>query len=557
MRPATWPLCALFVCLAIAPIHGRAQGTHSGASLDQEITDLDRRIAQARQANDRNTLLDLQGDRVAELRKRERWRDALDGVARMRDEGFPLRPYVRQAEADSLLAVREPEKARAAYASILAANPANRDARVGRFYAEIECEDFEAAFATADELQEPVIAALARHYAGLEADAWKRIAPLAKSDSAAYVRSATASIAAGRGWTRRAHEELRAASALAPADTGIAVSLAESYLRRRDLPAARAMSTQLGAEHPGNASVERLARELREFDSASFELVARARHESGGAAAAPGPGVELVARVYAAPIDDAFRLFAGAGYATARPPEGRAERDRVGAGVEWRGADMSLETSAWANGGNVSRAGASAAGSWRPDDFWTIAADYERYSWETPLRAILHGITADGGGVGAGFAWNESRSVWLAARAHDFSDGNRRRQYRLAWAERVTETPAWSLTLRPEMYGSRNSSRDAPYFNPASDVALSLAADWQGLLWRRYERSVRHRVIARLGAYRQEGFADGTVGGVTYEQSWQPGTRLELRWGMELGRARYDGANEKVAILFFSASGRF
>jgi biofilm PGA synthesis protein PgaA len=188
---------------------------------------------------------------------------------------------------------------------------------------------------------------------------------------------------------------------------------------------------------------------------------------------------------------------------------------------------------------------------------WTLAADYERYSWETPLRAVLHGITSDGGGVGLGAGWNESRSAWVGVRAHRFSDGNERQQYRIAWAERVAEAPSWTLTLRPELYGSRNSLRDAPYFNPARDVAVSLAIDWQALIWRRYEQSFRHRVIARVGGYRQEGFADGIVGGLAYEQAWQPGTRLELRWGVEVGRARYDGANENMAIFFVSASGRF
>ena len=72
--------------------------------------------------------------------------------------------------------------------------------------------------------------------------------------------------------------------------------------------------------------------------------------------------------------------------------------------------------------------------------------------------------------------------------------------------------------------------------------ALSFALDWQGLLWRCYEDSFRHRITARVGGYRQEGFADGTVGGLAYEQAWQLGARLELRWGVELGRARYDGA---------------
>jgi biofilm PGA synthesis protein PgaA len=525
---------------------------------DRAIAMLERLIREARAANDRDLITSLESDRVVALRNRERWNDVVDSLAKMRAQSIPIRPYVREAEADSLLALRRPEEARAIYAELTAADPANLNATVGRFYAEVECEDFAAAFATADGLNRPVLAAQARNYAGLDAQAWERIAPVARRGSAAaYVRSAAAAIEMSRGWPRMAHDDIRVASYLAPDDVGIAVALAESYLRRRDLPAARAILARLSADFSGEPSVERLARELREFDSASFELVARARQESGGAIAAPGPGIETVGRVYSAPIQDSFRIFAGAGYATARPPEGDALRNRLGAGVEWRAPDAALEASAWSNGGDVSRSGAAASASWSPNDVWTLGADYERYAWETPLRAILHGITSDGGGVGVGAAWNESRAAWVGLRAHRFTDGNERRQYRIAWAERVAQTPSWSLTLRPEIYGSQNSLRDAPYFNPSRDFALSLALDWQGLIWRRYEQSFRHRITARVGEYRQEGFADGMVGGLAYEQSWQPGTRMELRWGVEFGRARYDGANEKMAILFISASGRF
>ena len=122
------------------------------------------------------------------------------------------------------------------------------------------------------------------------------------------------------------------------------------------------------------------------------------------------------------------------------------------AGAEWRGPDAALEASAWSNGGDVSRSGVAASGSWSPNDMWTLGADYERYSWDTPLRAILHGITSDGGGVGIGAAWNESRSAWVGLREYRFSDGNLRRQYRVAWAERLAQTPSWSLTLRPELF---------------------------------------------------------------------------------------------------------
>ena len=41
------------------------------------------------------------------------------------------------------------------------------------------------------------------------------------------------------------------------------------------------------------------------------------------------------------------------------------------------------------------------------------------------------------------------------------------RQVRFAWAERVLEQPGLSITLRPELYASRNSLANAPYFNPS------------------------------------------------------------------------------------------
>jgi len=528
------------------------------ARIDQALGALDELIAEARAAEDRGLLVQLRSDRALALRYRERWHDALVQIAELRGENATIRPYLREAEADCLLALRRPGEARAIYSELAVADPANRNARIGRFYAEVETEDFDSAFATADTLGDPVLGAQARWFAGLEAQAWERISPLKeKPEVPAYVLSAAAGIEASRGWPRRAHADLAAAAGLAPDDIGIDVALAESHLRRRDLPAARAAEARLAAEFPQQAGVARLTAELHAFDSPAWQFDVRGRRESGGAAAAPGPGVEATGRVYSSPMRDAFRVFAGAGYAAASPPEGDALHTRAGAGLEWRGADAAVEASLWSNHGDVSRAGAAASASWSPGDLWTFSADYERYAWETPLRAVLHGITADGGGIAAAIAWNESRAAALGCRAHDFSDGNRRRHCRFAWAERVIDEPAWSLTLRPAVYGSRNSlGAAAPYFNPSSDLELSLAADLQHRLWRRYEESFGHRVIARAGRYRQAGFADGWIGGVTYEQAWQ-GKKAELRWGIDVGRARYDGANESYAILFLSGWGRF
>ena len=122
------------------------------ALTDKAIARLDALIVEASAVNERDLLAQLEGDRVVALRNRERWQDALDELARLRAQGSSIRPYLREAEADALLALRKPEEARAIYAELAAADASNRDARIGRFYAEVECEDFDAAFLTADEL---------------------------------------------------------------------------------------------------------------------------------------------------------------------------------------------------------------------------------------------------------------------------------------------------------------------------------------------------------------------------------------------------------------------
>ena len=54
----------------------------------------------------------LRRDRVVALRDRERWMDVVDEVTALRTEEMPLPVYVRQAEADALLALRRPAEAR-------------------------------------------------------------------------------------------------------------------------------------------------------------------------------------------------------------------------------------------------------------------------------------------------------------------------------------------------------------------------------------------------------------------------------------------------------------
>lgn len=551
------------------------------AGVDTALVELDRLTTLARAAGDAETLARLRRDRVFALRLRERWADTIAATQALRDDGVAIPPFVRQAEADALLALRLPRQARTAYGEVLAADPANRDARVGLFFAEVEDEDFSAALATVDGLaataapwrrfernpvpqsnsdwlEGQILAAMARNYADMNAEAWARLEPLARGAPAlGYLRSNLGAVAAARGWPRRADEEVRIAASLAPEDRSVEVAVADSAMRRREWLQARGRIASLVERFPEDPGVQRVARDLRVHDLYELRAGFRNRDERGIASGPPGSGIEVFARLYSPPIAERFRALAVVERHTARPSEGRVERNRYGLGAEWRAPDATIEAIGWANDGAVDRSGASVAANWTPNDHWSFDADAERFAADSPLRAQFYGITANALGASVGYAWHESRSAVLALRGLDFSDGNRRLLARFGWAERVVDRPHLDVTLRPELYASRNTLAGAPYFNPSRDRAASLAVDIEHVISREYERSFGQRLVASAGVYWQRGFGSGGIGGVRYEQVWRNDPFTEVRYGLEVDRRLYDRVAERATSLFLTLMQRF
>ena len=158
------------------------------------------------------------------------------------------------------------------------AEPRNRSALVGRFYAEIETEDFRAAFATIDALgrkggrtARPIAAGQARNYADMNAEAWRRLFPISRRAPAlAYLRGALGAVAAARGWPRRAARGGGDRRQPCAPGLGGQVALAESALSMRRYAEARRRAAALTDTYGGEAAVQRLADEIHHFDQ--FEL---------------------------------------------------------------------------------------------------------------------------------------------------------------------------------------------------------------------------------------------------------------------------------------------
>lgn len=563
---------------------------HRFDGTDKALARIDHLLAQARaQAKpDLGFIVRLRRDRVLALRNREYWAEAVREAEALRADGDRIPPYIREAEADALLALRRPKDARRGYEEVLRGDPTMREAQIGRFFSLVEEENFSAAFQQVDQiakseqpsvresnqrviqpsdkwLEAKVLSSEARLFADMLGDAWEMMLPLAEQAPAnVELRRVLGDIAAARGWPRRSAEEIKIAASLLPEDKAVQVALAESAIHRLDWTEARSRVAELSEIYPDDIQIRQVETDLRAHDEFELQTEFHFNKEYGGnsgdtnqTSKSPGSGADWTTRIYAPPVAEYWRFIGAWEYHTADVDNEWAERYRFGAGVELALPDLTLEAIGWSNQGDVSQPGASLAVAWLPTDHWRFDLGAEYFASDTPLRAVLHDITANSASLGVTYTWHESRSLALGVSGYDFSDGNRRGAAHLNFAQKVVDLPHLDVTLRPEVYASTNTSSDGPYFSPAKDLSGSITCDIEQILWRRYERSFGHRLAVTGGAYWQENFGTSWIGSLLYEQVFQYNPWLELRYGVERKRAVYDGAQTPSTDGFIRLNLRF
>jgi biofilm PGA synthesis protein PgaA len=543
--------------------------TQRFAKTDEAIARIDALLADAAAATppDSGLLLRLRRDRVIGLRDRGRWAATVEAVAALRQDGHAIPPYVRQAEADALLALRRPEDAATAYDEVLAADSSLRGARVGLFFALLEQEDISGALTLVDAMaaeggpkrgtsanwewfDAQLLAAMARYYAGQPRQAWRRLQPLVEGAPAlAFLRGAKAQIAAARGWPRLADEESHISATLAPPDRSTEVALTEAALSRKRFDEAESRSAALVTLYPEDQAVERLRKSVRAHDAVELRVESDTRSEHGSAADSPGSGYDVRTSLFSSPLFERWRLKAGYEYSEASPVEGVIRRSRYGVGAEAQWPDATLEATAWMNTGTLDRAGGQVAATWEISDHVQVSAGGERYSAATPLRATFYGISADGGSGEVAYAWDASTAVAASFRRLWFTDGNDRVEASTHLVARVIERPTLTVDVRPELWWGSNTRLDAPYFNPRRSTSADAGAAARHLLWRRYERSLYQEFRLSAGAFAQEGFPTRWTASAGYEQALRVTSDSTLYYGVGWARRVYDG--EPVGDLRF------
>ena len=531
-------------------------------------------------------------DRLGALKARARTADVIREYETLQAEGVKLPTYAVRWVAASYLDQRLPEKAAPLYRQAITAPDADVGDRVedstALFYALLENDQVDEARTVAKNLadsQKPRVelkglpignpndewmdaqqlAAQAGTYGADLPSSEKSLEELVgKAPGSIGLRLAQAEMYRARDWPRRAERSLKETEAQSPRDIGLEMSQGFTALDLQEWRQLDILTDDVVARNPDNRQVQRLQRLRDVHDMAELRVEAYTGKSFGGgnngdAGAVSGSrdwGIE--SRLYTPPIDEDWRLFAGAGYATADFEEGTGHHRWQVVGVERRTRDMTIEAEVSNHSyGDGSKQGAAVSIARDINDNWQYGGSLGYLLSTTPLRALNEGVTANGGSGFIRWRANESREWKLTLSPSHFSDGNDRFEALLSGREGLYSSPKVRVDLGLEVGASRNSKEDTIYFNPKSDFTVLPVININHVLYHRYETQWSQQFQVGAGTYSQQDYSTGGIGLVGYGQRYRWNDVLEAGANLSLISRPYDGDRERDLRLLVDLTYRF
>jgi biofilm PGA synthesis protein PgaA len=551
------------------------------AAADRALAALDQALstARAQPQPDAGLIRRLTFDRWIALRARVRMKEIVEEFSRWPEPPTALPPYALSPVADALLYLERPEEARELYREARRREPYDVELAFGLFYAEVECEDFAAAYALIDALdaQQPttfkynsegtprdnpdklgfsVAAAQVRYYADEVAAAWPRIEKLAlAAPGNTYVRREAAGIMAGRGWPRRALTELARVEALEPDVLATRLARTDLLFAMRQYAEAEPEIAALGATYPENKAVQRLTRSWELFHIPEF--YASYEHETGGGPDIAGGSWRATAEVWTPPLAYNWRLMAGYTAAAATIPEGDISMNVPFVGLEWSHGAVDFLAQAGRLDSVEDSTHLRLRARWQASDTWSTEVSAAANTPEFPLRALYYQITGDTLAASVAWAPHESRRLSLGGQATDFSSGNRRAEVSAGWRERIYERPHFDLDLVADTSLQTNSQAGEPYYAPARSWDYGAGLEAAHVISRRYRTAWVHQAGVHVGQRTERGFNTGGIWSARYELRRDFSDALSLSARLTTGSSRYDGVAERYTRWEVMIHGRF
>lgn len=525
-------------------------------------------------------------DRLEALRARNLMASVIHEYQTLLRDGIAIPPYAMAHVAAAHLHQRRPDDARRFYELVNDTDndlpPETRlDNQIGLFYSLVESEQHDQARRVIEAAvhEQPIwlyrkgnpnrvgnplrlhaehTEALSYLYADDTVEAEERLAHMVTAaPNNAGLRASMAAVYRERDQPRRADTELKIAETLEP--RAIAVE-AEQFQVAMDLGQwehAEALLDDLQQRTPEHALTLNATRRWANHNKAELQVSA----QGGLVSDTPVSGendLTMETVLYSAPINYNWRPFAGVGYAQGDFEEGSTHFRWTRAGVQWQGKGLTAEIEGSAQRyGHGTRPGARAAAYYDLNDHWQIGGEVAWRSIETPVRALHHNISSNSLTAYTRWRANEQREWSLTATASRFSDSNKRLSLLLSGRERLYTSPHIKADALLGIYASRNSQRDAPYFNPRADIEVLPAIRVSHILYRRYERRLEHALTLGGGIYAQRGYGSGGVAAATYEVQYDHNRDISVGASLTGTTRPYDGNRERELRFMLNLNIRF
>lgn len=525
-------------------------------------------------------------DRLEALHARQQMAQIINEYQALRRDGIVVPPYAMTHVAAAYLHQRQPDEARELYRQLQVSarefTPQTRlENQIGYFYALTESERHDEARRVIESAvhEQPIwmrikgnpsrvpnplrlhaehTEALSYLYADNTQEADERLAQMVTAaPNNAGLRSSLAATYRARQWPRKANEELKIAESLSPRAITVEAEQFQVAMDLGNWEQARILLEDLQARSPEHPLSRNAERRWKSHNKAELSISA----QGGLVSDTPVSGendLRMESVLYSAPINQNWRPFAGIGHASGDFEEGSTHFRWARAGIQWQGKGLTAELEGNSQRyGHGSRAGARMAVYYDLNDHWQVGGTASWRSTETPVRALHHNITSNSISVSTRWRANEQREWSLTAAAARFTDGNKRYSMILGGRERLYTSPHFKADALFSMYASRNSARDAPYFNPRADLELMPAVRFSHLIYRRYERSLEHAVTLGGGIYKQRDYGTGGVAMASYEIRYQHNRDVEIGASLTGSTRPYDGKRERELRFMLDLNIRF
>ncbi|MGJ8526559.1 Poly-beta-1,6-N-acetyl-D-glucosamine export protein [Halomonadaceae bacterium LMG 33818] len=529
---------------------------------------------------------DARIDRLGALVARVRMKEVVSEYQQLTEHGQTIPDYAKQWVAAAYLYLHHPTKAQALYKSAYASNPIKDGDRTSDLYYSLsESEHLKQATQLVDKFKasQPYYLYLPGTPVPQDNNDWLAAQQLTVSDmdarnklpEAQHLQEhlfntapgnqglgiSLASIYQERMWPHRSELLLKRIEGLEPRNVGLEIQQAYTALALQEWKQADELTDDVVARMPENSSVERLDR-IRDVHH-MWELQIDSGYGLNSSDNSNGPkagkhDLSLDATLYTPPIDENWRLFTGYTFGRGEFEEGKGIQNNQKFGVEFTNRDNWVQAqTTHVHYRKNSRVGWGLTGWHQFGDHWRVGADAEHLMTSTPLRALHHGITSNGGNLFLQWTGNERQSWNLSTSRAYFSDGNHHQEYDLSGQQRVYTRPYLTVDFTPQLSFSSNTHTGTYYYSPKRDLSVIPMLTADHILYRRYQTEWHQEFVAGAGTYWQKHHGSGLAATLGYGQRLLFNDVLDVGAMLTWSNQPYDGTREKDLTLSFDMSYRF